>query len=61
LPLTLQSELGKNYKDYWITQLFELVNKEGTEYHLTLEKADRIVQLRSNRAEGWEFIRKEPE
>jgi len=30
-----------------LSQLYELVNGEGTQYRLTLESADQIIHLRS--------------
>ena len=59
LPLSLQFDLGKRYKDHWVTQLYELVNDEGTQYRLTLESADQIIHLRSNGSDDWEVVKEE--
>ena len=59
LPLKLQFDLKKNYKDYWITQIYELANKEGTQYNLVLENADLAIRLHSNGSNEWEFTEKE--
>jgi len=59
LPLLLQFDLKKIYKNYWITDLFELADSGGTHYYLTLENADGTVQLHSNGNNEWEFVRKE--
>ena len=53
LPLMLQLDLKKNYKDYWISQICELSNKEGTQYYLTLENADMTTKLRSTGSNDW--------
>ncbi len=58
LPLVLQFNLQKNYKNYGITRLFELVNKEGTQYYLTLEKDDSYIQLHSYENSEWEVLEK---
>lgn len=39
LPLGLLSNLKNNYSNYWISDLFELSNNDGTHYYVTLEKA----------------------
>ena len=59
LPLALQMDLGKKYKDHWISQLYELVNREGTQYRLTIESADQIIHLRSNGNYGWDVVKEE--
>ena len=48
LPMTLQTTLKNEYKDYWIADLFELSNDEGVQYYVTLEDADSKVILKSN-------------
>jgi hypothetical protein len=59
LPLVLQFDQKKHFRDYWISQLFELVNEEGTHYHLTVENAKEKIQLVSDESSQWELIRKE--
>ncbi len=39
LPLTLQTSLKKDYSNYWISDLFEVSNSEGTGYYITVENA----------------------
>src|ERR1044071_455175 len=39
LPITLQASIKKNYAAYWITNLFEVANDQGTSYYMTLEDA----------------------
>ena len=59
LPFYLQSNLKKNYARYWITDLFELSNEEGTRYYITLQDADQKIVLRSGYGSGWEVYYKE--
>jgi len=59
LPLALQFDVKKNYKEYWITKICEVTTKDGTQYRVTLENADGTMQLHSNGNDGWELTRKE--
>jgi hypothetical protein len=59
LPLVLQFDQKKRFRDYWTSQLFELVNEEGTHYHLTVENTNEKIQLVSHESSEWEVIRKE--
>ncbi|HET6996589.1 MAG TPA: hypothetical protein VFI06_16455 [Chitinophagaceae bacterium] len=58
LPLSLQTNLKKEYGNYWISDLFELSNSEGTNYYITLENADTKVVLKSGGSESWNVYRK---
>jgi hypothetical protein len=53
LPIALQANLKKNYDEYWITNLFELSNEEGTSYYITLENADSKLVLKSLSSAEW--------
>ena len=59
LPLSLQFDLGKKYKDHWVSQLYELVNNEGTHYRLTLQSAEQMIHLRSNGNDDWDVVKVE--
>ena len=48
LPIILQTELKKEYNNYWITDLFEMSSDYGAEYYLTLEDADNKTILKSS-------------
>jgi hypothetical protein len=52
LPMALQNKLKKNYNGYWITNLIEATNEEGTSYYVTLENADHMITLESTPT-GW--------
>ena len=47
LPENIQNSLKKQFKEKWITDLFEVVNSEGTMYYATLENADSKIILKS--------------
>jgi uncharacterized protein YegP (UPF0339 family) len=47
LPLSLQTNLKKNYEGYWVSDLFEVSKNEGTSYYITLENADAKIILNS--------------
>lgn len=53
LPLGLLTNLKNNYSNYWISDLFELSNSEGTHYYLTLEKSDASIMLESTNGTNW--------
>ena len=48
LPISLQSNLKKNYSDYWVSDLFEVAKDDGTTYYLTLENADTKLVLKAS-------------
>lgn len=58
LPLNLQSNLKKFYNNYWVTDLFELANSNGTAYYVTLENADSKIVLRSADGSDWSVYQK---
>ena len=47
LPVTLQTSLKQSYEDYWISELFELSNENGTSYYVTVEDGDSKITLKS--------------
>ena len=59
LPLMLQIEQRKNYKDYWITEIYEFSNSDGARYHLTVENADKAIKLVSTGSDNWEVVKKQ--
>ncbi len=58
LPLALQSDLKKNHCDYWISDLFEVANENGTAYYITLEDADTSIVLKATDGKSWKFYKK---
>jgi hypothetical protein len=58
LPMSLQTSLKKCYSNYWISDLFELSNDEGTAYYITLENADSKIVLKSDGTTSWDTYSK---
>jgi hypothetical protein len=58
LPITLQASLKKEYSEFWISELFELTNNEGTSYYVTIQKADTKITLKSASHSAWESFQK---
>ena len=58
LPLALQSDLKKNHSEYWVTDLFEVANDNGTAYYITLEDADQKIVLKAAGGKNWENFKK---
>ena len=48
LPISLQTSLKKDHEAYWISDLFEVANEQGTTYYVTLENADTKMVLKSS-------------
>ena len=59
LPIALQTLLRKNYSDYWVSDLFEMVSGGQTSYYITVENADHKVVLKSEDFGSWSNYRKE--
>lgn len=59
LPISLLAELKKDYNDYWITDLFEIVTDGQTNYYVTLENSDKKIVLKSQGVEFWSVFSKE--
>lgn len=58
LPMNLQRDLKKNYSDYWISDLFEVANNNGTSYYITLEMADTKITLKASGNSDWRSYNK---
>jgi hypothetical protein len=58
LPIALQANLKKNYENFWISDLFEMTNDEGTSYYVTIENADTKIILKSNN-QTWDRFKKQ--
>jgi hypothetical protein len=58
LPLNLQTSLKRSYNNYWISDLFEVSNNDGTRYYVTLETADTKIILRSADGNDWSVYQK---
>ena len=58
LPINLQSELKKEYGQYWISDLFEYSTEDVTTYYITVENADQKVILKTSGGSGWSVFKK---
>ena len=58
LPVSLQADLKKDYSEYWIADLFEVSNSEGTYYYITVENADSSLVLKSDSNNDWKVYQK---
>ena len=58
LPVTLQTKLKASYETYWISDLFELSNENGTSYYVTLENSDAKITLKSTVSNEWAVYQK---
>lgn len=58
LPIALQADLKKNYDNYWISDVIEVANEEGTAYYITVEDADTQLILKSN-SDSWSTFKKQ--
>jgi hypothetical protein len=53
LPMTLLTAIKNDYKDYWITELYEEGQNKRASYFITVENADQIVKLNSTDSKNW--------
>jgi hypothetical protein len=58
LPLSLQLDLKKIEKESWITKICEVSTHDGTQYRVTLESAEKIIELSSDGNSSWEIIKR---
>jgi len=59
LPISLLTDLRKDYTGYWITDLFEISSNNQTTYYVTLENSDKKIVLKSEGADYWGVYSKE--
>jgi hypothetical protein len=53
LPIQLQASLEKNYKNYKLTGLFEVVNEEGSNFYAVMENTKTILTLKGYDNQEW--------
>jgi hypothetical protein len=58
LPINLQSDLRKDYANYWISELFEFSTDDLTSYYITVENADQKVTLKTTGGTNWSVFKK---
>jgi hypothetical protein len=59
LPISLLSNLKKNYGTYWISDLFEISSSTDASYYVTLQNGEQSLVLKSNGISGWETYKKD--
>ena len=59
LPITLQTKLRDSYGTYWISDLFELSDDNGTTYYVTIENGDSKITLKSYGTSDWSTFKKQ--
>lgn len=57
LPARLLTVIKKNYKDFWITDLYKENINGKTSYFITVENADKTVKLNTSHSTGWAVTR----
>ena len=58
LPISLMTDLRKNYSGYWISDLFEMSAEGQTSYYVTLENADETLVIKSTDFNGWSVFKR---
>lgn len=53
LPARLQKQLARNYKEYWITDLFESRNGKTVHYYITLKNSGAQIILKATNQKNW--------
>jgi hypothetical protein len=56
LPTELQKSIKKEYGSYWVSELFQLNNDQGTTYYIQLENGNESIVLSSDDSEGWKVF-----
>lgn len=59
LPIALQVNMKKISAGYWISDLFEIANEEGTSYYITLEDADNKLIFYAASNSEWKTFKKQ--
>ncbi|GAC1420990.1 MAG: hypothetical protein NVS1B13_18670 [Flavisolibacter sp.] len=59
LPIALQAAVKNNYSNFWINDLFEVANEEGTTYYITLQCGDTKLILKSLSDSKWVGYKKQ--
>jgi len=56
LPLDLQSKLKPYFRNYWITDLFEMSNRGSIGYYVTFRNAVSEIILESRDSNDWKLL-----
>ncbi len=58
LPISLMTEIKRDYSNYWITELFEMSNTQGSVYYMTLENSDGLLLLKADNNRDWQTYKR---
>jgi hypothetical protein len=53
LPVGLQKDIKKQYAGYWVSELFQITNDDGTSYYIQLKNADESIILKAEGTNEW--------
>ena len=53
LPARLLTPIKKDYKDYWITNLYKTTSNGKTSYCITVENADKKIVMNATGSSSW--------
>lgn len=53
LPAKLLTTIRKDYKSYWITDLYKSNVNGKISYHITIENPDQVMHLSANQPGSW--------
>jgi hypothetical protein len=59
LPLSLSSALQEGFKQYWLTDLFEVSANGQTSYYATVQSATHVTILKAEGATNWMVFKKD--
>ncbi|HXB92601.1 MAG TPA: hypothetical protein VNU72_09940 [Puia sp.] len=57
LPARLLTSIKKNYKDFWITDLYKKTSNGRSSYCITVENADKKITLNATPTTNWSVTR----
>jgi hypothetical protein len=58
LPINLQSQLKREYGQYWISELFEFATDDDTFYYVVVENAEQKLTLKTSASGDWSVFKK---
>jgi hypothetical protein len=58
LPINLATSLQNDFKEYWLTSLFEVAANGETSYYATVQDAKHVVVLKAEGTSEWRLFKK---
>ena len=58
LPINLQTQLKKEYSQYWISELFEFGTDDDTFYYVVVENGDQKLTLKTSASGDWSVFKR---